>query len=72
MKCGGCEAHVQDVIRRNLTVKKVKASHLKNNVVIITDRELSIDEFKQIIGKSGYEITSFNKEEATKKLFIWR
>ena len=29
MSCGMCEAHVQDVIRRNIDVKKVKASHLK-------------------------------------------
>ena len=72
MKCGGCEAHVQDVIRRNLTVKKVKASHSNKEVVIIADHDISEEEFNEIIGKTGYRVTSFKKEEAIKKLFGWR
>lgn len=72
MRCGGCEAHVQDIVRRNFTVKKVKASHLKNNVEIFSDHELSEKELHLVLDSTGYKITSFIKEEAVKKLFGWR
>ena len=42
MKCGMCESHVQDVIRKSIKVKKVKASHLKNNVIVISDLDLTL------------------------------
>ena len=72
MKCGGCEAHVQDVIRRNFTIKSVKASHIKNEVIIICDHDLSENELHLIFEPTGYKITSFKKEEAVRKLFAWR
>jgi len=72
MMCGMCEAHVQDVVRRNIEVKKVKASHMKNNLEIITDKDLTKEEFERIIGQTGYKITSFVRQEAVKKLFGWR
>lgn len=72
MSCGMCESHVQDVIRRNIDVKKVKASHLKKNVEIITEKELDESEFKKIIDQTGYIITSYKKEEAVKKLLGWK
>ena len=72
MRCGGCEAHVQDYIRRNFTVKKVKASHIKNSVEIFSDHELSEKELHLVLDQTGYRIISFKKEEAVKKLFGWR
>ena len=72
MRCGGCEAHVQDIVRRNFSVKKVKASHLKNSVEIFSDHELSEKELHLVLDCTGYKITSFTKEEAVKKLFGWR
>ena len=32
MKCGMCEAHVCDAVRRAVQVKKIQASHAKNLV----------------------------------------
>ena len=72
MKCGGCEAHVQDLIRRNFTVKKVKASHIKNELVILCDHELNEKEIHLILDPTGYVITSFTKLEATKSFFGWK
>ena len=34
MKCGMCEAHVNDLFRRHLKLKKVKSSHLKNQTIL--------------------------------------
>ena len=72
MRCGGCEAHVQDVIRRNFTVKNVKASHIRNEVIIICDHYLSEKELHLIFDPTGYKITSLTKQVAQKKLFGWR
>ena len=72
MACGMCEAHVQDVIRRHISVKKVKASYIKNNVVVITEKDLKKEEFNVIIEKTGYILISFEKLEAKKTLFGYK
>lgn len=72
MKCGGCEAHVQNEIRKNIPAKSIKASHIKNNLVVISESELAIEEFKKVLDPTGYKITSFEKTIAVKKLFGWK
>lgn len=72
MGCGACEAHVQDVIRKNFKIKSVKASHLKNNVVVITELNLVKEDFKVVFEPTGYIVTSFERMIAEKKLFGWR
>ena len=72
MRCGGCEAHVQDLVRRNFSITKVKASHIKNEVLIFCDHELSENELHHVFDPTGYRITSFKKEEAVQKLFGYR
>ena len=39
MMCGMCEAHINDAIRRNFNVKKVKSSHSKGETVIESETE---------------------------------
>ena len=72
MKCGMCEAHVQNIINKNLKVKKVKASHTKNELIVICEDELNEEYFHNIIDPTGYIIKSFKKEEAIKKLIGWK
>ena len=72
MKCGMCETHVQDFIRKAIKVKKVKASHIKNNVVVITELNLVEEDFHKIIDPTGYRITSFTREIAIKTLLGWK
>ena len=40
MKCGMCEAHVNDAVRDNFNVKKVKSSHSKGQTVILTEEDM--------------------------------
>lgn len=35
MRCGMCESHVNDLVRRNFNVKKVTSSHIKGETVIL-------------------------------------
>lgn len=72
MACGMCEMHVEDKLRKAIKLKKVKASHIKNNVTVITELELSEEDFKKILDSTGYRVTSFTKSVAVKKLFGWR
>lgn len=42
MKCGECESHVNDIIRRNFKVKKVSSSHRTGEVKILSKEELNL------------------------------
>ena len=72
MGCGMCEMHVEDTIRKNIKVKKVKASHIKNTAVVFTEDNLSEEYFKTILDPTGYRIISFERLPAIKKWYGWR
>lgn len=72
MGCGMCEIHVEEAIRKAIKVKNVKASHIKNNVVVFSEDNLGSDDFKRVLDPTGYRVTSFERAVAVKKLFGWR
>lgn len=72
MGCGACEAHVNDVIRRNFKIKKVKSSHIKNETIIITPINISEQELHTVLDPTGYRVTSYQQVEAKKTLFSWK
>ena len=49
MMCGMCEAHINDAIRRNFNVKKVKSSHSKGETVIESETEPDAAALKRAI-----------------------
>ena len=67
MMCGMCEAHVNDVIRKNFNIKKVASSHSKNQTIIISDNELDEEQLKSKIGETGYIVEEVKKEDNVKK-----
>ena len=72
MACGMCELHVEEAITKKLKVKKAKASHIKNNLIVIIEDNLSGEDFKKILDPTGYRITSFERTTAVKKLWWWK
>ena len=62
-----CESHVNDVIRRELDVKKVTSSHTKGETVIITDSEINDTVLKNVISNTGYTLLSVTEEPYEKK-----
>ncbi len=56
MKCGMCESHVNDVVRKINGVKKVNSSHTKNNSVIVMEEGTSKEAIKEAIAKQGYRV----------------
>lgn len=72
MRCGMCELHVEEAISKKIKVKKVKASHFKNELIVFTELNLTLNDFKNVLDPTGYIITSFKRDVAVRKLFRWR
>ena len=67
MMCGMCEAHMNDLIRKNFKVKKVTSSAKDAETVIISDAELDIPWAKKQIKDIGYEMVDYTSEPYEKK-----
>lgn len=67
MACSMCEAHINDCIRQNFDVKKIKTSHAKGESVIISDMPLDEAKLKSAITATGYTLVSFTAEPYEKK-----
>ena len=67
MMCGMCEAHMNDLIRKNFNVKKVTSSAKDGETVIISDAELDIPWAKKQIKDIGYEMVDYTSEPYEKK-----
>lgn len=66
MMCGHCEAHVNDMVRNKLNVKKVESSHTKGETVIVAD-ELDEQAIRDAIAAAGYELKSISSRPYEKK-----
>lgn len=69
MACGMCEAHINDAVRQNFSVKKVTSSHSKGKTEIIVEDALDEERLRDVIGESGYTVTSVHTEPYEKKGF---
>ncbi|MCD8295154.1 MAG: cation transporter [Clostridia bacterium] len=67
MHCGMCEAHVNDMVRDAVDVKKVTSSHTKGETVIITETAPDLEAITAAIQKQGYRVLSSESEEYEKK-----
>lgn len=67
MMCGMCEAHMNDLIRKNFTVKKVSSSAKKGETVIISENELDLSSAESAIKEIGYELKDTDSELYQKK-----
>lgn len=67
MQCGMCEAHINDVMRREFPVKKVNSSHAKGQTVIITEDEIDDQRLKEVVEKTGYEVIAVKREPYEKR-----
>lgn len=67
MRCGMCESHINNVIRQNFTVKKVKSSHKKNCTEILTEESLDQNAVIQAIEQTGYKVSEYKEETYVKK-----
>ena len=62
MRCGMCELHIEDTIRKAVKVKKVVANRFKNVATIYSNEAIDLNSVKDKIKKSGYEILNIETE----------
>lgn len=67
MRCGMCETHVNDVVRRVDGVKKVKSSHAKGRTEVIAEDGTNIGLIKEAIAKQGYGVGKVETEPYEKR-----
>ena len=70
MRCGMCEAHMNDAVRNAFPVKKVSSSHSRGQTVILTEREIDEQSLKEIVEKTGYRLIPVSKVPYEKKGFF--
>lgn len=69
MMCGMCESHINDVIRRTFSVKKVKSSHGSGKTEIIAEAPIAEEELRKVISETGYTLVDIHTEPYEKKGF---
>lgn len=67
MRCGMCESHVNDIVRRNFNVKKVTSSHVKGETVILSEQPIDAEQLVCVISADGYGASDVREEEYVKK-----
>lgn len=72
MKCGMCESHVNDVVRRVSGVKKVSSSHAKNQTVVIAADDVDREEIVKAITAQGYGVGGTETKPYEKRGFFGR
>lgn len=64
MMCNMCETHINDIIRKNFSVKKVSSSHTKGETVIVADHMIDEKKLKDSIESLGYTVTEIQAANA--------
>lgn len=67
MQCNMCETHVKDLIRKHFAIKKIKASHVSGECVIVSADEIPRSELSYELGQMGYKVTGMESEPYVKK-----
>ncbi len=67
MMCGMCESHINDVIRRTFSVKKVTSSRKKGETIILSESHIDEEKLKTAIGETGYAVLSVEQVPYQKK-----
>ena len=76
MACGMCEAHVNDAIRSQCKVDKVKSSHKAGTTEIVSEEPLDEERVREAIDKTGYRVLSweevpYEKDKEKKKFSLF-
>lgn len=63
MRCKMCEAHVNDMIKENYDVKKVKSSAKNCETVVVSEKALDAEKLGTQIAELGFKLISVSSEE---------
>ena len=66
MKCNMCESHVNDLVRKNIKIKKVSSSYKKNETIIFSLNFINKEDIISIFKDSGYKVLDYEINEVKK------
>lgn len=69
MACSMCESHVNEVVRKSFSVKKVTSSRKKGVTEIVSDEPLDTEALRSVIDGIGYSVQEVKSEPYEKKGF---
>ncbi len=72
MRCGQCEAHVKRRFETLDGALSIQASHIKNEVVILSPRPIDREECEQALSSSGYRIEGYEIQEKPSHGFFYK
>ena len=72
MRCGMCESHIQDVIRKNFDVKKVKANRHKKEVIILVNIPFDETKLEEVMNSTGYPYLGIVNKRIIEKKGLFR
>lgn len=67
MRCGMCETHVNEVVRKAAKVKKVTSSHAKGRTEILVEDAIDLERVVAAIEAQGYRVSERAQEPYEKK-----
>lgn len=67
MRCGMCEAHVNDAVRKAADVKRVSSSCTKGETVVIAEDAAASERIRAAIEAQGYRVLSVTCEPYEKR-----
>lgn len=70
MMCAMCEAHVNDVIRRTFSAKKIKTSHKKGTAEFVSAALPDAQQLRAAIEGTGYRVLEISHKPYLKKGFL--
>ncbi|MDD3279103.1 MAG: heavy-metal-associated domain-containing protein [Lachnospiraceae bacterium] len=72
MACGMCESHINDCIRQNFEIRKIKTSHSQGFSQVISENPLNGQKLSDVIAATGYTLVSVDTEPYEKKGLLGR
>lgn len=72
MRCGMCESHVNDSVRRACCVKKVTSSHSKNRTIVVAGDNADRQEIIDAITAQGYTVGNVSVKTYEKRVLFGR
>ena len=67
MRCGMCEAHINDAVRGRFPVKKVSSSGKKGETVLLCNEPVDEEALRRCIEECGYSVRAIRTESYEKK-----
>lgn len=67
MRCGKCEARVNNALKENFDLKSLKVSKDEKEAVLVSKAELDEAKIKEVVEDTGFTFVSLSKEPYEKK-----